>query len=103
MPSKRPTKHENLEERVRNCVASGKYRDTFHATLRKHERNITLPEIIYVLMTGRHEKSKDRFEGVFNTWNYALRGKTPDGLDLRVIISFDDEDLLIITAFYIGE
>lgn len=102
MLSKKPKKIENLLGRIRNCLSSGTYRDTFHAIERKAERNITLPEIIHVLKTGRHEKSKDHFEEVFNTWNYAIRGKTIDGLELRVIVSFDEErDLLIITAFYL--
>ena len=53
-------------------------------------------------MSGRHEKSKDQFDEAFKTWNYAVRGETIDGKDLRVIVSFDHEtDLLIITAFYI--
>jgi len=87
---------------IRNCISAGAYRDTFHAIERKAERNITLPEIIHVLRTGRHEKSKDHFEKAFNTWNYAIRGKTIDGMVLRVIVSFDEEkDLLIITAFYL--
>ncbi|CRX39192.1 DUF4258 domain-containing protein [Estrella lausannensis] len=104
MPPKRPKKIEYLTERIKSCIASGAYRDTFHAALRKNERNISLPEIIHVLKTGRHEKSKDQFDEVFKAWNYALRGETVDGLDLRVIISFDDErDLLIITAFYIEQ
>ncbi len=83
-------------------AGSGAYRNTFHAIERKAERNITLPEIIHVLRTGRHEKSKDHFEKAFNTWNYAIRGKTIDEMELRVIVSFDEEkDLLIITAFYL--
>ena len=97
LPSKKPKKIENLLERIRNCINSDTYRDTFHAIERKAERNITLPEIIYVLTSGRHEKNKDHFEEVFNSWNYAIRGKTMDGLELRVIVSFDkDRDLLII-------
>lgn len=102
MPSKRPKKIEGLLERIRNCINSGAYRDTFHAIERKTERNITLPEIIHVLRTGRHEKSKDHFEEAFNVWSYAIRGRTIDELELRVIVSFDEErDLLIITAFYL--
>ncbi len=102
LPSRKPEKIKNLIEHIRNCIISGAYRDIFHAIVRKNERNITLPEIIHVLNTGRHEKSKDRFEKAFNSWNYAVRGKTIDGLDLRVIVSFEEErKLLIITAFYI--
>lgn len=91
LPSKRPKKIENLLERIRDSISSGAYRDTFHAIERKAERNITLPEIIHVLKTGRHEKNKDHFEEVFNAWNYAIRGKTIDELELRVIVSFDEE------------
>lgn len=104
MSLKRPKKIENLLERIRNCIHLGTYRDTFHANVRKIERNISLPEIIYVLKTGRHEKNKDHFEEVFNAWNYAIRGKTIDGLDLRIIVSFDEErELLIITCLYLKE
>jgi len=73
-----------------------------HSEKRQKERKIILPEIIHVLNTGRHEKSKDRLDDSFNSWNYAIRGWTLDGLDLRVIVSFEAEgDLLIITAFYL--
>ncbi len=102
MALRKPKKIENLLERIRNCISSGAYRDTSHALKRKKERNITLPEIIHVLKTGRHEKGKDHFEEAFNSWNYAVRGHTIDGSELRVIVSFDvDRDLLIITAFYL--
>src|SRR5262245_50512480 len=97
-------KIENLLEKIKECVKTGRYRDTMHAAQRKKERKIILPEIIHVLTTGRHEKSKDRFDDAFNSWNYAIRGGTLDEMDLRVIISFEQErDLLIITAFYIEE
>lgn len=98
----KPKKLDQLLERIRECVVSGAYRDTFHAMERKAERSISLPEIIQVLITGRHEKSKDHFEEAFKAWNYAIRGKTLDGAELRVIVSFDEETtLLIITAFYL--
>ena len=58
--------------------------------------------MIFVLKNGRHEKAKDKFEEAFSSWNYAVRGKTVDKEDLRVIVSFDEEKkLLIITAFYL--
>ena len=100
MPQSKPKKIEKLLETIRTCIRSGKYRETFHAEKRQKERKIILPEIICVLNTGRHEKSKDSFDLAFNSWNYAVRGWTLDGMELRVIVSFDAErDLLIITAF----
>lgn len=93
---------DHLLEIIQSCIESGKYRDTTHAVQRKKERKILLPEILHVLVTGRHEKSKDDFEEIFHAWNYAIRGSTVDGFNLRVIVSFDSEkDLLIITAFYL--
>lgn len=102
MSNLKQKKIDNLLEIVRECLRNGRYRDTMHAIKRQKERKIILPEIIYVLNTGRHEKGKDHFDEAFNAWNYAIRGLTLDNLDLRVIISFEeDNDLLIITAFYI--
>lgn len=84
------------------CLDKGKYRDTTHAIIRKEQRQITLPEIIYVLKNGRHEKAKDHFEEKFNAWNYSIRGKTVDENELRVIVSFEEErHLIIITAMYL--
>ena len=56
-----------------------------------------------MLRHGFHEKKKDLFDETHNTWNYAVRGKTLDKEEMRVIVSFDREsEMLIITAFYVG-
>ena len=34
----------------------------------------------------------------YNAWNYAIRGRTVDRRDLRVIVSFDEDGMLIITT-----
>ena len=83
---------------VRECIDARRFLDTRHATDRKAERSITRPEILYVLRRGHHEKRKDRFEPRFQAWNYAIRGKTVDARELRVIVSFDKNNMLIITA-----
>lgn len=83
---------------IRECVDAGRYLDTRHATDRKAERSITRAEILYVLKHGHHEKRKDKFEQRFQAWNYAVRGKTMDARELRVIVSFDENNMLIITA-----
>lgn len=102
MTRPRPKKLDHLLQAIQECINGGNYRDTTHAVQRQKERKILLPEIIHVLQTGIHEKNNDHFEEAFQAWNYAIRGLTIDGLNLRVIISFDNEkDLLIITAFYL--
>lgn len=68
------------------------------------KRSITLGQIKYILGHGRHEKSKDKYDESYSAWNYSIRGDTFDAIDLRVIVSFDEEDdLLIITAFEVGK
>ena len=72
--------------------------DTRHALERQDERRINRPEILYVLKHGHHEKSKDTFSEFHHSWNYSVRGETVDRRELRVIVSFDEDGMLIITA-----
>jgi len=100
----RPKKKDGLLAVIHGCIRTGRYRDTSHARQRQKERLIILPEIIHVLMNGAHEKSKDRFDPAFQEWNYAIRGKTVDGCELRIIVSFERQtSLLIITAFALSK
>ncbi len=52
----------------------------------------------YVLTTGYREAKKDEYKEEHQSWNYAMRGKTVDDRKLRVAVSFDKDDLLIITV-----
>lgn len=97
-----PKKVTDLLAKVRACVDCGRYLDTSHASMRQGERAIIRPEIIYVLKNGYHEKSRDKYDPVHRAWNYALRGKTVDSRSLRVVVSFIESDLLIITAIDLG-
>jgi hypothetical protein len=68
-----------------------------HARERMAERDIDLPEVTYVLRNGWHEKRKDAYQEPYQSWNYAVRGKTVDSRELRIVVSFD-EDMLVVTA-----
>lgn len=83
---------------AREHIEAGKYLDTRHAFDRKAERQITLLEVLYVLRHGYHEKRKDEFKEEHDAWNYAMRGKTVDGRELRVCVAFDPSGMLIITT-----
>ena len=72
--------------------------DTRHATDRKSERSITWNEIMMVLRSGFHERRKDKWEKLYQAWNYSIRGKTTEGRSLRVVVSFNESGALIITA-----
>lgn len=88
---------------IRNCVETGKYLDTHHSTQRQGQRAITRPEFLYVLKNGHHEKRKDQFDETHQAWNYAVKGKTVDKRELRVVVSFDEVGMLIITAIDLGK
>lgn len=91
-------------QKIRHCIEQGHYLDTCHVGLRQKERNITRPEILYLLTHGWHEENKDKFEERFGAWNYAIRGKTIDERELRVVVSFDENiNCLIITAIDLSE
>lgn len=85
-------------DQIHICLEKGSYLDTRHAIDRQNERQIARPEILYVLKNGYHEKRKDKFDEAYKSWNYSVRGKTVDRRELRVIVSFDESGMLIITA-----
>jgi Domain of unknown function (DUF4258) len=101
---KAPPKIDRLLGRIREALDTGRFLDTVHIRQRQTERQITRPEMLYVLRHGWHEKRKDVFDTHYQAWNYAIRGKTVDGRSLRVVVSFEEETrLLIITAIALGE
>lgn len=83
---------------IKTSLESGQYLDTRHAEERQKERLITRPEVLFVLGHGHHEKKKDKLEERYQSWNYSIRGKPVDKRELRVIVSFDENRMLIITA-----
>ena len=93
-----PPKIANLLSIVRRCLDQGRYLDTRHVTERQVQRGISRIEILHALRNGFHEQKKDKFDEVFSAWNYAIRGKTIDRRELRIIVSFDENNMLIITA-----
>ena len=93
-----PPKRHNLLAAICHCLKRGEFVDTAHSSGRADERLITRPEVLYVLEHGWHESRKDFYDSRYQCWNSAIRGKTIDLRELRVIVSFDDSGLLIITV-----
>ena len=101
--NKRPEKVSDLLKKIREAIESGDFFESAHAVERAIERNIIADEYEHVLKTGFHESKKDVFDELYNTWNYAIRGKTLENRELRIIVSFDENDLLIITVIDLEE
>lgn len=97
MKSDQPDQIENLIERIKTYIAKDKFRFSRHAIERQKERSILPQDALYVLTHGVHEKKKSSFDEKFSTWKYAIRGKTEDGIDTRVIVALIQE-MVIITV-----
>jgi hypothetical protein len=54
-----------------------------------------------VLKNGYHEKVKTSFDEMFQTWKYAIRGKTLENWDIRIIVTFDATQMIIITVMHV--
>jgi len=98
---KRTDQIENLHAKILECIENERYIQSIHAIDQRKARSIELTDAIYVLRTGRHEKNKTRFDDTYKTWHYAIRGNTLEGLDIRVIVAFDEDDMLIITVMHV--
>jgi RNA-splicing ligase RtcB len=91
------SKIKDLLKEVYKKMETGNYRYAGHASERLQQRSVTRFEVKQVLKNGYHEKRKDSFNEEHNYWNYSIRGKTIDQRSLRIVVSFDDNNMLIIT------
>jgi hypothetical protein len=83
---------------VNEKIDSGSYRFSAHANERLQQREVTRLEVKQALKRGYHEKRKDSFDEQYQCWNYSIRGKTLDQRVLRVVVSFNEANMLIITV-----
>lgn len=83
---------------IRECLETGKYFQSIHFIEMMEERNVSFPDSIHVLRNGNHEKKKTQFHAASNKWRYAIRGKTTENVEIRVVITFDDDNMVIITV-----
>lgn len=70
---------------------------TRHAAQEQKNDLIDLQDTLHVLKTGRHEREKTGFDNKFQIWKYAVKGKTEELETVRVIVSFPNETMMIIT------
>lgn len=89
-----------LLKRVKDHIARGTYIVSAHALQRLNERLVGLDDVLYVLRTGTREENKDLFDVKRQMWKYAIYGKTVDDIKLRIIVSFEEE-MIIITVMRI--
>jgi hypothetical protein len=98
---KTPEKLPNVLEKIRECIEQEKYMFTNHALDRVKERGIDIQTTVNVLLSGYEEKQKTKFDQEKDSWKYAIRGKTIDDFDVRIIVAFDENEMLIITVMHV--
>lgn len=91
-------KEKNVLEKLLKAVVLGRLIYSSHANERMAQRRIIKPEVEHVLSTGFHEMRKDQFNTALKSWDYAIRGKTLDGRNLRIIVALVNPNVLIVTA-----
>lgn len=97
MNSERLETNKRILEKIKKLIESDNYIFTEHALNRQNERIIMPLDVLYVLKNGRHEEDKTSYSVKHQCWHYAITGNTTEGINLRVIITFEDE-LIIITV-----
>ena len=95
---KTPPKLDNLCTLIRNCLVNNRYRQSKHAMEMVDERKVNILGVLHVLENGYREEAKDSYDEAFRNWKYSIRGKTLDEVEIRVIISIYDENMIIITV-----
>lgn len=91
----RPPQVEDLIKEIRKYLELGSIRFSEHAIIRKKERHISPQDVRRVLENGYHEKRKTTYDEHNRTWKYAVRGKTLDKEDIRVIVAIVDEVVVV--------
>lgn len=91
----------DILQKVKEHIRNGTYILREHAIERQQQRRISLPDVLRVLEYGRHENEKDIFDVKNQRWKHAIRGRTINGIDLRVIVAFQ-EKMAIITVIKVN-
>lgn len=91
-----------LEEKI----ANGNYVFLKHAKDRQQERQISDIEVLDILegkkgRNRKHNKIKDQYITGYQDWNYCIEGTDVDGKKIRIIVSFMEDLVPIITVIRI--
>ena len=84
--------------RLRECLKSGLVQFHSHFKRRCTGRSIDLQDVLFVLKHGIIRKPAE-LDLRFQQWRYKVEGRSPDGPELAVIITFLEEDgTLVLTV-----
>lgn len=89
-----------LLEMIRQLIALNRYRSSGHFQEREKQRQIFLWEVLHVLQHGSHEEERDEWDHKHQLWKYAVKGRTLDGRELRIVVSILVKKCLLLITVY---
>ncbi len=106
MKSGKPIKKTDKElwALIDDRIANRMYLFKEHAKKRLEERKIIDLAVLNILrnkLKRKRKKSKDKYESPHMDWNYCIEGNDIDDKKTRIIVSFNKQLMLIITAMHI--
>lgn len=110
MASNKPQKKKDHElwKLIDEKISDGNYLFLSHAKQRLKERSVSDFEVLDILENKLHRKrkrikSKDVYKSGYADWCYCIEGNNLDKKKIRIIISFNDNLMLIITVIRIDD
>lgn len=107
---KRPNKktEQELFGLISQKIEEGEYVFLNHARQRLQERDILDLEVLDILegkprRRRKRNRAKDKYEEGRQDWNYCIEGETLDAERIRIIISFNEDLMPIITVIKLNE
>ena len=96
----------DVAKRLADAFIKDAIRFSDHAKQRMDERlyeyGLDEFDVFRVLKKGRREEEKDEWNERLKEWNYAYRGKTVDGTELRVAFALKPNGVLVVTVINLG-
>lgn len=90
------SKRQDIIRVAREAVSQGRYIYSKHAIERQKDRDISDGDVRFAIGNGWHEKKKDAWIEKFQSWNYAIRGKSLEESPLRIVVNLDELDQLVL-------
>jgi len=104
-PNKKNDKE--LWSSLAEAILRGNYIFKSHAKQRLKDRDILDIDVLDILenkenRTRKRNKRKDTYTSGYKDWNYCIEGASLDEDKIRIIVSFDEQLMLVITVIRLG-
>lgn len=104
----KPPKKTKLElfQCIEQAIENKNYVFTQHGEIRSKQRKHVNHEQVIRILKDKHKKhdaARDYYQEGHPDWNYHIQGKTVDNQPVRMVVSFDENWLLIITVINLAE